>query len=411
MTKISLTATYQISIYISRIVTLLFIWSVSALAKNNCDADFSQINPINLTLTEISDVEPMAFQSRISDPELRDGGTGGTGNQESGENVAKSLVSEGGVGGTGIIGIITGFASICVNGAEIHYDASTFISMDGRPSTAHDLAVGQVIAARTFDTGPEFKARNIAIIHAVVGPIYNFNSEIQEIRVLDQLIKISPLKGNGDFSHFATDEWVQVSGHRLSDGTIIATHIKSVPPQSVDAKITGYVTKIDADNFEVNGTRIDYDTKLFPIVITHGSEIRVVGQWDGTRLKAQHIHMEPTRQSIENAAKIVIEGYIHAFDDKSLSLNNQMIIVAPNLQETDNEKIDFKQDQLIQISGRLDADQHIIAEHVELKQESLPILPYEKNESNKSNLKKEINSNQIPTGRIHEDEYLENSLG
>jgi hypothetical protein len=55
------------------------------------------------------------------------GGVGGTGKSERPANggVGGTGLQAGGVGGTGIVGTITGFGSVCVNGLEVEYDHST----------------------------------------------------------------------------------------------------------------------------------------------------------------------------------------------------------------------------------------------------------------------------------------------
>lgn len=396
MTKISLAAAYHISIYLSRIVTLLLICSVSALAKNNCETNASQINPANFAHSGIGGTGSPIAQSGIGGTGIHDGGTGGTGNQESGIGGTGSVASDGGVGGTGIIGIITGFASICANGIEIHYDVDTPVSIDGRLSTVRDLAVGQVIAVRApgATTGHELTASHIAVIHAAVGPISHLNPETRELYVLGQAVQVGQLKDHGNFSNLKTGDWVQVSGHRLSSGIIVASRIESTTPQLAEAGINGYVTQIDAKGFEVNGTRIDHDAQLLP-VITQGMEVRIVGHWDGAHLKAQHIQIEPTRQSIGNVEHLVIEGYIHALDDKGLNINNQAIAFESAQISAGNTRSDFRLDQRIQISGRLGTDQRVIAERIELKHES-PVQLQERNDrsqtdgrGNKKNLENE----------------------
>src|SRR5262245_29210785 len=71
-------------------------------------------------------------------PRPDEGGVGGTGRQQMVPD------DEGGIGGTGvsargdtgIIGTITGFASICVGGVEIRYAADTPVRVDGRGATS-----------------------------------------------------------------------------------------------------------------------------------------------------------------------------------------------------------------------------------------------------------------------------------
>src|SRR5947207_877487 len=48
-----------------------------------------------------------------------------------------------GIGGTGILGTITGFGSIIVNGRELEFNTSTAVASDGRPASLQELRVGQ----------------------------------------------------------------------------------------------------------------------------------------------------------------------------------------------------------------------------------------------------------------------------
>lgn len=344
---------------------------------NYCDNDTSTINPVILANSGIGGTG--ATQSGIGGTEFLDAESRSAGNLEGGIGGTGIVVNDGGIGGTGIIGIITGLASICVNGIELYYGNNTLVSVDGRLSTTRDLAVGQVIAARSLETGHQLTAQSIAIIHAAVGPISLFNAEMREMRILGQIIQVDPSRDHGDFSNLETGDWVQVSGHRLSDGTIVASRIEIILPLA-EAKINGHVTQIDAQGFEVNGTRINHDANLLPVGIAQGMEVLVAGYWDGVSLNARHIQTEPTRLSIGNVEHVVIEGYVHATTDKELNLSNRIIILDPSTQIAgDATAGDLKLDQLIQISGRLNADQRISAERIELVQE-LPVQIQERNE-------------------------------
>lgn len=367
MRKILLTAIFRSSLYIASIIALTFLYTVSALAKNNCDTNASTINPAILAHSGIGGTG--TTQSGIGGTGLHSGGTGGTGNPEGGMGGTGNVANDGGIGGTGIIGIVTGFASICVNGVEIHYDNNTPVSVDGKLSTVRDLAVGQVIAVRALGTGQALTAQSIAVIHAVVGPIGSFNPEAKEMRILGQSVQVDSSKDHSNFSNLKTGDWVQVSGHRLSSGTIVASRIEPTPLRA-EARLNGHVTQIDTQGFEINGTRIHYDAKLPATGITQGMEVQVAGHWDGANLKAQHIQTEPTRQSIGNVERVVIEGYVHAVTGKELNVGNRIVALDPNTQLAGDARNDLKLDQRIQISGRFDANQRINAERIELTHES-----------------------------------------
>src|ERR1700760_2738588 len=58
-------------------------------------------------------------------PTLAERGIGGPGQP------ARSLVAERGIGGTGIVGVVTGFASVCVDGLEVRVDRNVSVSING----------------------------------------------------------------------------------------------------------------------------------------------------------------------------------------------------------------------------------------------------------------------------------------
>jgi hypothetical protein len=71
-------------------------------------------------------------------PAVADRGIGGTGIDDNAIQTADR-----GIGGTGIVGVITGFSSVCVDGLEVSYGSTTTVSMAGsspRPSTNFVLA-------------------------------------------------------------------------------------------------------------------------------------------------------------------------------------------------------------------------------------------------------------------------------
>ncbi len=400
-------------VYILNIVGLLFICSVNALAKNSCYTNATLINPAIHADSGIGGTGIVAFDSDIGGTGINDGGIGGTKNQVGSVGEVGSIVNDSGIGGTGIVGTITGFASVCVNNVEIHYDTNTLITVDGRLSAMRDLAVGQVIAVQANDSDGAFNARTIAVTHAVVGPISSVNSEERQLRVLGQIIQVDKLANPDSFSDWKAGHWVQVSGYRRASGMITATRIESIPPV-VEVVINGYVNHVDANGFEVNGTRIDYDVKTLPVEFMQNMEVRVLGHWDGAYLKAQFIEIEPTRQILGKVEHAVIEGYIHALNDNEVNLSNQIITLHDNVQLTaSNSSGDFKIDQFIQVSGRLDENHRVIAEQIELKHESLAQLrersdSWQVDDSDKStreNSENELESKPAKVNKSSENHY------
>lgn len=384
------------------ILALTFLCTVNAFAKNNCDTHASAINPATLA------------QSGIGGTGLHDGGTGGTGNPEGGIGGTGSVADDGGIGGTGIIGTITGFASICVNGIEIHYNQHTAISVDGRAATPRDLAVGQVIAARATGADRELAARSIAVVHAAVGPVGNLDAEKGEMQVLGQTVRIGKSLEH-DLSGIKTGDWVQISGHRFAGGAIAASRVDVIPPRA-EASLNGHITKIDAQWFEVNGARIQPEGKLAPAGLALGMEVSVTGHWDGVHLQAQQVQTEPTRHSIGTVDHVVIEGYVHALSGKELNVNNRIVTLDSSTAITGAARNDLRPDQRIQISGRPGADQRISSEQIEVKDEwPVQIQIQERsggNETGHSSREQKINSGHEPEAKtIQSDKSGKNHGG
>jgi len=385
--KNSLASLHHYVTYMSAAIALMFCYSASVFAKNNCDTRPSLINPSLHAQSGIGGTGAPSTESGIGGTGMHDGGMGGTGvskggiggtgapladsgiggtgAQEGGIGGSGYVADDGGIGGTGIIGVITGFASVCISGIEVHYNSDTPVSVDGRSSTARDLAVGQIAAVRALGTGHELVAKNITIIHAVIGPVSNLNSETGEMRVLDQAVHIEKSANFSHISNLETGDWVQVSGHRLSNGVIMASRIEITPPQA-QARINGHVTQIDKQGFVVNGTRVQHDEKLLPAGISKDVEIQVTGQWDGAHLNAQDIQIEPMLRSIGNVEHLVIEGYIHALGGKELNVGNRIVTIDSDtqLEATQN---DLQLNQRVLVNGRLGADQRISSERIEIR--------------------------------------------
>ena len=95
------------------------------------------------------------------------GGMGGTGDALS----QKSLLPDDEKGGITIIGVVTGFASICVNGEEVHYNANTPILDNGKSAQLSQMATGKMVVLKADKLGGQLHARAIGIFDAVAGPV------------------------------------------------------------------------------------------------------------------------------------------------------------------------------------------------------------------------------------------------
>jgi len=150
--------------------------------------------------------------------ENEDYGIGGTG------LVAQNIVRE----GIGVIGEITGFGSIFVNGIEVENDASTIISVNGRKVLKHKFEIGEVVEILTRDERALTRADLINIRHEVIGPVSEIDRNKKQFTILNQNILVKDLPANIEVGNF-----LAISGFRDGDGQIHATHITATKSSNV----------------------------------------------------------------------------------------------------------------------------------------------------------------------------------
>ncbi len=150
----------------------------------------------------------------------------------SGEPVAAIRTADKGIGGTVIVGVITGFASICLAGVEVALPPDTEITIDTQKADAVRLRAGQVavVFAEPMPDGT-LAAQRVAIRHEVIGRIDTVDAG--ELRVAGQLV-ILPLELSQS-ANFPRGMSVAVSGIRRLDGTIVATRIDPAPDDRTHA--------------------------------------------------------------------------------------------------------------------------------------------------------------------------------
>lgn len=150
----------------------------------------------------------------LNGDEDKDIGLGGTGKLASTDSDAGS-----GLGGTGILGEITGFGSIFVNGIEVEYDSNTDFTIDGETAAQQQLEIGDVVEVLTADESKHTRARIINLRHEVIGKVESvdhrtFSFTVNGQDVVQAIHKVAlPDVGST----------VAVSGFRIDEKTILST--------------------------------------------------------------------------------------------------------------------------------------------------------------------------------------------
>ena len=144
-------------------------------------------------------------------------GIGGTG-------APATQVAERGIGGTGIIGVVTGFASICLAGHEVALPADVPVEIGGAAAGQQALRAGQVAAVEAGGPANALYARRIIVRYEVQGPIEVIAPD--RLQVAGQTVLLSA--DTWFRTPPALGQWVAVSGLRDSTGAIAATRLDLV---------------------------------------------------------------------------------------------------------------------------------------------------------------------------------------
>jgi Domain of unknown function (DUF5666) len=303
-------------------------------------------------------------------------GIGGTGQMAQRPGIGGTGIStDGGIGGTGIVGVVTGFASICVNGVELHYDSNTPVLRDGQAAPARELAVGQVVAVRASAgdaSADQLQAQQIAVLDAAVGPLTRVDAATGELELLGQ--RAQALE-RSDLVRLRAGDWVRVSGHRLLNGDIRASRVQAMEQGAgtaqgtVAAQVLGPVTAINGREIRVGATRVSFELQAPPAGLALGQELAVSGAWNGSRLQAQRATVQPTRAGLTGVNRVVLQGYVHAVRGRELVLGYQSLELSESMQISGGKREQLAVGQRVQISGSVGENQRITAERLQFTRE------------------------------------------
>jgi len=185
-----------------------------------------------------------ATRTYLASDEDEDYGIGGTG------IVAQNFAGD----GVAVVGAITGFGSIFVNGIEVEDDARTIISINGRRVSNHEFEIGEVVEILTRDEQEVTGATLINVRHEVIGPVSDIDRSRNTFTILNQAVLAEDLPMN-----IKSGEFLAVAGFRDGKGQVHATHIKVV--RSGNVLIRG---QLDRSNNRMSMHGIDLAFQVQP---------------------------------------------------------------------------------------------------------------------------------------------------
>ncbi|OGQ88975.1 MAG: hypothetical protein A2512_09745 [Deltaproteobacteria bacterium RIFOXYD12_FULL_56_24] len=207
-----------------------------------------------------------------------------------------------GIGGTGflagndgevlgIVGRITGFGSILVNGVKVEFKSATPVFLAGRQATSADLSVGQVVEVLAVNSNGTVRAESIAIRPEVVGRISSPAPDKTAFQILGQQVVIGadtilPATWSNGPPAGAT---VRVGGFRDAQGRIFASRIEEGLPDEADFLI-GVVQARSAGGAVVDGLPVTFAGAADDLQV--GDIVRIRGEYRQGTLVAQTVERD-----------------------------------------------------------------------------------------------------------------------
>lgn len=243
-----------------------------------------------------------------------DNGIGGTGSPVyKDERGIGGTGIDGGIGGTGIIGTITGFGSIIVNGARVAYDDALPVeSLDGT-TTPQEFRIGHVVALETIERNGVLHASHARIRFPVAGQITNVDTRRNRLQVLDSWVQMSPdVLINDDANPdqppiLGIGDYVQVSGLTRPDGIIDASRVER--RATGRARIVGNVTSTSAYGFTVGRRQFAWPNGQFLADVKPGRRVVVTGRYKEGRLVAKRLRVRPRVPFNGRFRRVLVEGF------------------------------------------------------------------------------------------------------
>ena len=212
---------------------------------------------------------------------------------------------ESGIGGTGIVGIISGFGSICVDGIEIHFKETTPVIEDGTPIVSNKLALGQSVSVLTQMDAKNYYAKEIRVLHEVTGEVKMIDTVNNVFSVLGQTIHLP-----ADLLQKLTlGDHVSISGNRLNDGSIEAMRVDKNTNTTEKFNLIGPLEKdVTSGRFHIEHQLIELPANQIPP--QSGDEVRVQGTLKDNVLHADSLEHNPRWSFASRVDQLLLQGHV-----------------------------------------------------------------------------------------------------
>jgi len=235
----------------------------------------------------------------------RDGGVADRGIGGTGVSVSDRGIGGTGISGTGIVGTVTAFGSIWVNGLRVDLPSTTQLRIEGHPAQPADVRIGQTVAMTAVPGGPTgLSAQRLEVRFAVAGPVERTTAG--STLVLGQRIDLADAEGT---TALTPGRWVAISGLRRPDGVIDASRVDPWEPAR-GWILRGRLDSVTPKTLTVAGLTLSRGRSLTGTLPAVGSTVRVAGKPDPNAALA--VEADPFNPFGSTVSALSIETYVDA---------------------------------------------------------------------------------------------------
>jgi hypothetical protein len=292
--------------------------------------------------------------------------------------------------GKTVIGPISGFGSVIVNGVRYDTSAATF-TIDGSPGTQSDLKVGQIIVLKSEqDSSGTYVASSVDYEEILEGPVSSIDRSNGSFVILGRTVlidkstsfddDISPSSING----LVIDDILEISGEFNAAGDILATRIDKSDDQSLnnDYEIHGVVSNLDtaAMTFNLGTLQVGYASAQLEdfgnTSIANGDYVEVEGTNflnDGSLIatKVENENDDEDDREGKEDDEAELRGLITTFDSaQRFTIAGVTIITNNSTRYEDGTSATLGLDVRVEVEGTYNAAGELIAREIEFESRS-----------------------------------------
>jgi len=291
----------------------------------------------------------------------------------------------GGIAGTSaVVGSISGFGSVIVNGIEFDTSSAT-VTIDGSPAAVSDLELGMVATVRgSVDPGGlRGVAQSVISDDLLEGPLETVDLPTMTFTVLSQQVvaDAATVFDPMPLQSLPPGEFVQVSGFLDATGRIRATRVERKLPD-VEIEVKGYIQQLDATarSFKINALTVDFAAALIEGAPPGGLQIGLfvdvesAGPPTGGVMTAIGVDVLDPSLKTEPGDGLKVEGFITAI----VSATEVVVNGSQRVRTTSDTRFerggpgDLVLDAQVDVTGAADADGALVATEVEFLGAGLP---------------------------------------